>query len=122
MPRIRTSITIEWTHAFAGAWEMAAFSDVSYLALTHHHFGRATVEMAVYHDDREVELHQFRRWLLSLYPGQPNQFGNMSCEAVARDLHSKVFDRYPSRPMTIRVDEDEWVGVVLEFDAKGEEV
>ena len=41
--------------------------DVSFLANPHRHIFHFRVSIAVMHDDRDIEVIQFKRWLFSMY-------------------------------------------------------
>jgi hypothetical protein len=122
MPHIRVTVPLDGLHIFPGAHTDPSLQSVSYLAHLHHHMFKITVEMQVFHDEREVELHQFRRWIASLYPDQPMNLGSRSCETIARELHGTIHARYPGRAISIHVDEDAFHGTRSDFDAQGDEI
>ena len=45
-----------------GGWD-----DVSFLGVAHRHIFHFRVAIDVFHDDRDIEFIQFKRWLESLY-------------------------------------------------------
>ena len=46
--------------------------DVSFLGYPHRHIFHFTVGIQVWHNDRDVEFIQFKRWLEQLYSGEQN--------------------------------------------------
>jgi hypothetical protein len=98
--------------------------DVSFLATPHRHIFHFRVWINVFHDDRDIEFIQFKRWLTSLYQqrtdnnnlqGSVLSLDYKSCEMIARDLHATIFARYPGRDVWIEVSEDGENGCFLKF-------
>jgi len=87
--------------------------DVSFLASPHRHIFHFRVSIDVFHNDRDIEFIQFKRWLENLYTGT-GPFGEgrvlelnyKSCEMIADDLYTQIAARYPNRAVTIEVSED----------------
>lgn len=88
--------------------------DVSFLGYIHRHIFKFKVEIEVFHDDRDIEFIQFKRWLQSLYEGELN-VDFKSCEMIATDLYRQIQARYPGRKTTITVSEDGENGATLTF-------
>ncbi len=86
-----------------------------YLASDHRHLFHVEVMIQVFEDDREIEFHD----LLDVAKEQFGQgdFGNDSCETMARCLKEKMTIRYPNRHMNIKVFEDGEVGAALMFSS-----
>ena len=82
--------------------------DVSFLANPHRHIFHFRVSIDVWHNDRDIEFIQFKRWLESLYNGQSSilELDWKSCEMIADELYTHIADRYPDRSVTIEVSED----------------
>ena len=82
--------------------------NVSFLANPHRHIFHFRVSIEVYHNDRDIEFIQFKRWLESLYSGEQNclSLDYKSCEMIADDLYIQIANRYPGRNITISVSED----------------
>jgi hypothetical protein len=80
--------------------------DVSFLGVPHRHIFHFRVAIDVFHNDRDIEFVQFKRWLENLYRDSILQLDFKSCEMMADDLYLKIADRYPGRAMTIEVSED----------------
>jgi hypothetical protein len=67
----------------------------------------------VFHNDRDIEFIQFKRWLENLYSGTGSYNENRvleldfkSCEMIADDLYTQIAGRYPGRNVVIEVSED----------------
>lgn len=80
--------------------------DVSFLANPHRHIFHFRVSIDVFHNDRDIEFIQFKRWLESLYSNQTLVLDYKSCEMIADDLHEHIAARYPNRNIHIEVAED----------------
>jgi len=88
--------------------------DVSFLATPHRHIFHFQVYIEVFHDDRDIEFIQFKRWLEKLYQGTL-ELDFKSCEMIAEDLHAVITDRYPNREIWIEVSEDGENGCFIKF-------
>jgi hypothetical protein len=82
--------------------------DVSFLGYPHRHIFHFRVSISVFHDDRDIEFIQFKRWLESLYNGQGSTLSldYKSCEMIAEDLYKQISTKYPGRSVQIEVSED----------------
>ena len=82
--------------------------DVAFLANPHRHIFHFRVSIDVWHNDRDIEFIQFKRWLESLYNGSNTvlELDWKSCEMIADDLYVQIADRYPGRAVVIEVSED----------------
>ena len=89
--------------------------DVSFLGYPHRHIFHFKVAIEVFHDDRDIEFIQFKRWLESLYNEDVIQLNNKSCEMIADDLATQIQDRYPGRWVKISVAEDNENGCEMEY-------
>ena len=74
--------------------------DVSFLASPHRHMFHFRVWIDVFHNDRDIEFIQFKRWLENLYSGSNNNNSVLeldwkSCEMIADDLYQQIAARYP---------------------------
>ena len=79
--------------------------DVSFLGHPHRHIFHFKIAITVFHDDRDIEFIQFKRWLEELYEGELD-VDYKSCEMMADDLYSKISARYPGREVHIDISED----------------
>jgi len=69
----------------------------------------------VFHDDRDIEFIQFKRWLERLYGNAELQLDYKSCEMIADDLYETINDEYPGRYVKISVAEDNENGCEMEY-------
>jgi hypothetical protein len=92
--------------------------DVSFLANLHRHMFHFRVWIDVFHNDRDVEFIQFKRWLEQLYSGPSSvlQLDYKSCEMIADDLYLQITARYPDRSIWIEVSEDGENGCLITYD------
>lgn len=93
-----------------GDWD-----DVSYLGYPHRHIFHFKVGVDVFHDDRDIEFIQFKRWLERLYADGTLQLDYKSCEMISDDLAAKINDKYPGRNIYIVVSEDGENGSYAEY-------
>ena len=104
-----------------GGWD-----DVSFLGYPHRHIFHFRVWIEVFHDDRDIEFIQFKRWLERLYSGAGADttqstggsekqsttdsevliLDYKSCEMISDELFQKISARYPERTIRIEVSED----------------
>ena len=92
--------------------------DVSFLAHPHRHIFYFKVYIDVFHNDRDIEFIQFKRWLEQLYSGDQSvlQLDYKSCEMIADDLYVQIASRYPDRCVTIDVSEDGENGCTINYN------
>jgi hypothetical protein len=92
--------------------------DVSFLASPHRHIFHFRVWIDVFHNDRDIEFIQFKRWLESLYSGQSSvlELDWKSCEMIADDLYLQIAGRYPGRAVWIEVAEDGENGCLIKYN------
>ena len=84
-----------------GGWD-----DVSFLGHPHRHMFHFKVAIQVFHDDRDVEFIQTKRWLESLYNTDVLELDYKSCEMISDDLATTIAAKFPNRAMEITVEED----------------
>jgi len=80
--------------------------DVSFLGYPHRHIFKFRVGIEVWHEDRDIEFIQFKRWLESLYAEGALELDYKSCEMISDALAEKINQRYPARSIMIEVSED----------------
>jgi hypothetical protein len=92
--------------------------DVSFLASPHRHIFHFRVWIDVWHNDRDIEFIQFKRWLESLYTGNGSVLALdwKSCEMIADDLYTQIAARYPERAVWIEVAEDGENGCLIKYE------
>ena len=96
----------EGIHKYPQALHDPNLADVSFLGYPHRHMFKFKVAIEVFHDDREIEFIQFKRWLESLYQTNILQLDFRSCEMISDDLAVQIKDKYPGRDIEITVSED----------------
>ena len=108
----------EGIHKYPAALENPLLEDVSFLGYPHRHIFPFRVSIEIYHNDRDIEFIQFKRWLESLYSGQQNclRLDYKSCEMIADDLYLRIADRYPNRNVVISVSEDDENGCEIRYN------
>ena len=94
--------------------------DVSFLGNPHRHIFHFKVAIEVFHDDRDIEFIQFKRWLERLYAEVESstsvlQLNHKSCEMIADDLALEIQTKYPGRYIKISVAEDNENGCEMEY-------
>ena len=90
--------------------------DVSFLGTPHRHIFHFRVAIDVFHNDRDIEFIQFKRWLENLYKDAILALDYKSCEMIADDLYIQIAGRYPGRNVTIEVSEDGENGCVIHYN------
>jgi len=90
--------------------------DVSFLCAPHRHIFHFRVWIDVFHDDRDIEFIQFKRWLENLYRQGTVQLDYKSCEMMADDLYLQIAGRYPGRAVWIEVSEDGENGALIKYE------
>ena len=123
MSMIWVTFRKEGIHLYPGADTNPALAtgdwdDVSFLGLPHRHIFHFKVWIEVFHDDREIEFIQFKRWLERVYNDGTLELNHKSCEMIARELHATINARYPVREVRIEVSEDGENGCYLIFPRK----
>ena len=90
--------------------------DVSFLANAHRHIFHFRVWIDVFHNDRDIEFIQFKRWVEGLYNKDILALDFKSCEMIADDLYIQIADRYPNRAVWIEVAEDGENGCLIKYE------
>jgi hypothetical protein len=91
--------------------------DVSFLGYPHRHIFHFRVWIQVFHDDRDIEFIQFKRWLENQYSTGVLELNYKSCEMIAEDLAQIIQKKYPGRWLKISVAEDNENGCEIEYPA-----
>ena len=89
--------------------------DVSFLGYPHRHIFHFRVWIDVFHNDRDIEFIQFKRWLENLYASNTLQLNFKSCEMISDDLYLQIADKYPGRAVWIEVAEDGENGALIKY-------
>ena len=120
MRSIWVTFSKEGIHKYPAALEdpnlaTGDWDDVSFLGYPHRHIFHFKVWLEVFHDDRDVEFIQFKRWMERLYAHDTLQLDYKSCEMIADDLASEIQAMYPDRYIKISVAEDNENGCEMEY-------
>ena len=89
--------------------------DVSFLGYPHRHIFHFKVAIEVFHDDRDIEFIQFKRWLEKLYAEKTLELDYKSCEMISDDLYTQISEKYGGREVHIDVSEDGENGAHIEY-------
>ena len=90
--------------------------DVSFLGYIHRHIFHFKVAIEVFHDDRDIEFIQFKRWLESLYANGTLELDYKSCEMICDDLAQQINNKYPGRKISLTVSEDGENGATIDYE------
>ena len=90
--------------------------DVSFLGTPHRHIFHFEVTIEVFHNDRDIEFIQFKRWLENLYKAGTLELNYKSCEMISDDLYEAISNRYPERDIEITVSEDGENGATIYYN------
>jgi hypothetical protein len=90
--------------------------DVSFLATPHRHIFHFEVTIEVFHNDRDIEFIQFKRWLENQYSQGILALDYKSCEMISDDLYDVIATRYPNRNLVIQVSEDNENGATIVYN------
>ena len=120
MRNIWVTFTKEGIHKYPAALTDPALAtgdeyDVSFLGYPHRHTFYFKVWIEVYHNDRDIEFIQFKRWLEKLYNESVIQLDYKSCEMIADDLAKQIQRKYPNRDIKISVAEDNENGCEIDY-------
>jgi hypothetical protein len=90
--------------------------NVAFLANPHRHIFHFRVWIDVFHNDRDIEFIQFKRWLENLYRDSTLALDYKSCEMISDDLYIQIANRYPGRTVWIEVSEDGENGALVKYE------
>jgi hypothetical protein len=90
--------------------------DVSFLGTPHRHIFHFNVAIQVFHNDRDIEFIQFKRWLENQYSQSILDLNFKSCEMISDDLYEVIASRYPERDIEITVSEDGENGATISYN------
>jgi hypothetical protein len=122
MEKAQRQIWITWQkegiHKYPAALTDPALADVQFLGYPHRHIFHFRVWIDVFHNDRDLEFIQFKRWCESLYSGHGAvlSLDHKSCEMMADDLYIQIASRYPGRVVHIEVSEDGENGALIKYE------
>lgn len=90
--------------------------DVSFLGYPHRHIFHFKVAIQVFHNDRDIEFIQFKRWLENSFRDGAMQLDHKSCEMISDELYLLIANRYPDRDIEITVSEDGENGATIYYN------
>jgi hypothetical protein len=90
--------------------------DVSFLGYPHRHIFHFNVAIQVFHNDRDIEFIQFKRWLENSFRDGVMQLDHKSCEMISDELYLLIANRYPNRDIEITVSEDGENGATIYYN------
>ena len=127
---IWVTFTKEGVHKYPAALEdpklaTGDWDDVSFLGYPHRHIFHFRVRIEVFHNDRDIEFIQFKRWLQRLYEEVEHstavlELDYKSCEMIADDLYTQISAEYPGRFVEISVAEDNENGCLIFYPSTEE--
>ena len=122
MEQAQRQIWVTWQregiHKYPAALTDPALTDVQFLGYPHRHMFHFRVWIDVFHNDRDLEFIQFKRWCESLYNSDNSvlSLDHKSCEMIADDLYIQIASRYPGRVVHIEVAEDGENGALIRYE------
>ena len=105
----------EGIHCYPLAATDPSLADVSFLGSPHRHIFHFRVDIEIFHNDRDIEFIQFKRWCESLYSSEALALDYKSCEMISDDLYKQIASRYPDRNIQIEVSEDGENGCTINY-------
>lgn len=90
--------------------------DVSFLGYPHRHIFHFKIAIQVFHNDRDIEFIQFKRWLENSFTSGVMQLDYKSCEMISDELYEFIASRYPGRDINITVSEDGENGATIYYN------
>ena len=106
----------EGIHKYPAAAEDPRLADVSFLANEHRHIFHFRVSIDVWHNDRDIEFIQFKRWCEGLYSTDTLILDYKSCEMMSDDLYVQIASKFPGRNVIINVSEDGENGCTITYN------
>jgi len=122
MEHAQRQIWVTWQregiHKYPAALTDPQLADVQFLGYPHRHMFHFRVWIDVFHNDRDLEFIQFKRWCESLYNSDNSvlSLDHKSCEMMADDLYIQIASRYPGRVVHIEVAEDGENGALIQYE------
>lgn len=113
---IWVSFQKEGIHCYPDALTNPDLEDVKFLGHPHRHTFHFKVKIEVFHNDRDIEFIQFKRWLESLYSDNILELNYKSCEMISDELYKKIAVKHPERTVYIDVSEDNENGAYIEYN------
>ena len=102
-------------HYYPGCDTMPQLEPVAYLANRHRHLFHFTIQVEVFHNDRDLEFIMLQEELLGLFDKGTMNINGKSCEMLAEELVEYITNKYPSRDVNVKVSEDGENSGIIEF-------
>lgn len=93
-------------HHYPDAVTDPNLEDVKYLGAHHRHRFGFKVQIEIFHNNRELEFHQFLNFCESVFESRIIDINNKSVEMLADDLYVQIATNYPGRDVIIDISED----------------
>lgn len=90
-----------------------ASGDESFLRHPHRHLFYLKVIIEQFHDNREIEFINFKRWLD--YQLKSKDINYRSCEMIATEIGQKILKKYGNRELLVSIMEDGENGGLITF-------
>ena len=122
MEQAQRQIWVTWQregiHKYPAALTDPQLADVQFLGYPHRHMFHFRVWIDVFHNDRDLEFIQFKRWCESLYSSDNSvlSLDHKSCEMIADDIYIQIASRYPGRVVHVEVAEDGENGALIKYE------
>lgn len=116
------TFAFEGIHKYPAAADTAGEGDmdVSFLQYPHRHMFHFKVWIEIFHNDREIEFIQFKRFCEKQFRINDDtdaiQLNNNSVEMLADQLYMKIATTFPKRDIWIEVSEDEENGTLIKYN------
>jgi 6-pyruvoyl-tetrahydropterin synthase len=117
--RIKVKEIFRGVHSWPSAGETLETEKVNFLANTHAHDFRVTVECRVEHEDREIEFYLLRNTLKEIvYDNWEEEdhflcFNGSSCETIGNLVLEKLKEIYGSKDWIVEVAENEFQSAIV---------
>jgi hypothetical protein len=105
----------EGIHCYPAAAVEPTLEDVGFLCHPHRHIFHFRIGIEVFHNDRDIEFIQFKRFCERLYDSKTLELNSKSCEMIADDLFIQITNKYGGRKITIEVSEDAENGCSISY-------
>jgi hypothetical protein len=105
----------EGIHKYPAALIDPKLASVAFLGHPHRHIFHFKVQIAVFHNDRDIEFIMFKRELEALFDTKTLELDYKSCEMIADDLAKYIINKYPNRYLTVTVSEDDENGCTITY-------
>jgi hypothetical protein len=81
-------------------------NDVKFLRYQHRHIFKLKIYIEVFHNDREIEFFQFKKFIEDFIKKNKLKLNNLSCESISDTIWAVIYNKYQEREIYIEVSED----------------